>query len=259
MLTLSAEQFHSLAAVPQLEFERRMLAHAQAFSPVLCGVLGPDQTWAAVHGAVHRARSHGFTLTGPIRLFVELCFLRGSLWDRDPQYHRAQAALETDEPEMQCAQALRAEYADYQHKVCGDDNGHVLAALQALRALASQPLPPSLQKTGPDLAPALQAQLADIFPRKADYIGQDGLARLVQGGLRVAGQAAWVSPRHQVLVVALMFAFGAGCFMDPLYPWILRTVQAERTVDPKARAERLERKALTWLDHVLARARESRT
>jgi hypothetical protein len=50
-----------------------------------------------------------------------------------------------------------------------------------------------------------------------------------------------------------MFAFGHGCTHDPLYPWIARTLKDERIKDPAARAERLEKKAITWLDHVLAR------
>ena len=55
------------------------------------------------------------------------------------------------------------------------------------------------------------------------------------------------------MVVVLMFAFGHGCTDDPLYPWISRTLKNERIVDPAARAGRLEKKAVTWLEHVLAR------
>ena len=53
-------------------------------------------------------------------------------------------------------------------------------------------------------------------------------------------------------MVALMFAFGHGCANDPLYPWIANTLRDERIADSAARADRLERKALTWLNHVLA-------
>jgi hypothetical protein len=54
------------------------------------------------------------------------------------------------------------------------------------------------------------------------------------------------------LVVILMLAFGHGCGTDPFYPWIARTLRDERLTDPVARAERLEKRALTWLDRVLA-------
>ena len=48
-----------------------------------------------------------------------------------------------------------------------------------------------------------------------------------------------------------MFAFGHGCCEDPLYPWIARTLTDEKITDAEARAKRLEKKAITWLDHVL--------
>ena len=54
------------------------------------------------------------------------------------------------------------------------------------------------------------------------------------------------------MVVALMFAFGHGCLSDPLYPWIARTLADGRSSSPEARAEHLEKKATTWLRHVVA-------
>ena len=53
--------------------------------------------------------------------------------------------------------------------------------------------------------------------------------------------------------MVLKFAFGHACTNDPLYPWILRTLKDQRIVTPAARASRLERKAITWLEHVVAR------
>ena len=58
--------------------------------------------------------------------------------------------------------------------------------------------------------------------------------------------------RGAVLLCSLMFAFGHGCTRDPLYPWISQTMEDDRITDPASRAERLEKKAITWLDHVLA-------
>jgi hypothetical protein len=58
--------------------------------------------------------------------------------------------------------------------------------------------------------------------------------------------------RQQVLIVTLKFAFGHGCTDDPLYPWISRTLQDRKIKSPQARAARLEKKAVTWLEHVIA-------
>ena len=46
--------------------------------------------------------------------------------------------------------------------------------------------------------------------------------------------------------------FGHGCADDPLYPWIERTLNDQAIIDAPARAKRLEKKAITWLEHVLA-------
>jgi len=48
-----------------------------------------------------------------------------------------------------------------------------------------------------------------------------------------------------------MLAFGHGCGADPLYPWINKTLRDEAITEQEARAKRLEKKALTWLEHVL--------
>lgn len=53
-------------------------------------------------------------------------------------------------------------------------------------------------------------------------------------------------------MIVLMVAFGHGCTEDDLYPWIARTLQNEAITDAAHRTKRLETKALTWLDHVLA-------
>lgn len=42
---------------------------------------------------------------------------------------------------------------------------------------------------------------------------------------------------------------GQGCIEDPLYPWIARTLANDRLSSPSARANQLQRKALTWLRH----------
>jgi hypothetical protein len=60
--------------------------------------------------------------------------------------------------------------------------------------------------------------------------------------------------RAVLLTCVLMHAFGHGCFSDPLYPWIARTLQDARADDPQSRAARLEKRAKTWLRHVLQNA-----
>jgi hypothetical protein len=94
-------------------------------------------------------------------------------------------------------------------------------------------------------------EMTSIFPQKAAYLGNDALLALIHRGYTVAQQAHFPSAHAYTLIIALMYAFGHGCTNDPLYPWIANTLKDEKIVDSTARANRLERKALTWLDHVI--------
>jgi hypothetical protein len=91
-----------------------------------------------------------------------------------------------------------------------------------------------------------------FFPEKVAYSGRAGLNALIQEAIAEAQRYGFTTMRSQVLIVSLKFAFGNGCTNDPLYPWISRTLQDPRIVSPEARAARLEKKAVTWLEHVLA-------
>ena len=95
-------------------------------------------------------------------------------------------------------------------------------------------------------------ELNRVFPQKVAYTGEEGIQALVREGRDQARKYGFSTSRSEILLVVLMFAFGHGCTDDPLYPWIARTLKNEQITDPAARAKRLEKKALTWLDHVLA-------
>jgi hypothetical protein len=92
-----------------------------------------------------------------------------------------------------------------------------------------------------------------IFPQKTAYVGETNLRALISEGLEEAGRHGFLDVRSQALMVILKYAFGHGCTDDPLYPWISRTLKDEKIIDSAARAARLEKKAITWLEHVVAR------
>jgi hypothetical protein len=92
-----------------------------------------------------------------------------------------------------------------------------------------------------------------VFPKKAEYVGEAGLRALIDEALVEAERHRFAADRHRGLLVVLMFSFGHGCMSDPLYPWIARTLADQRIAGSERRAQRLERKAVTWLEHVVAR------
>jgi hypothetical protein len=77
MLTIRTEQMNALRNVSLANFETEMKAHALKFSPGHAKSLGDRQLSACVHTAVSRARTRGFTLRGPVKLWIELTFMFG--------------------------------------------------------------------------------------------------------------------------------------------------------------------------------------
>ena len=229
-------------------FEEEMMAHSKTFSPRLCEVIGDEQLRVAVRSAISRADAYGFSNRGPIRLFIEMMFLCGSAFDTDPQYPALGEVLRASYDQMQRAEQIHSGFLDYLERVSGPGAANVHKALKDLLSLIR--MPPTYSN---DFVPAMLQEMNRVFPQKAAYVGESGLRALIDEGIAEARQNHFHTVRQKGLLVVLKFAFGHGCTDDPLYPWIARTLNDERTIDPAGRAERLEKKAVIWLEHVVAR------
>ena len=232
-------------------FEDEMVVHSRGFSPRLCEVLGENQLRVALRQAIAHAGGYGFTFRGPLRLFIEMTFLFGSAFDTDPQYPWAAKILRAKEDQMQRADQLCDTVIDYQKKVSGPQATNSRRALTELLVFARKPVTFSSD----DFSAGMRREMHHVFPQKAAYIGEEGMTALIRKG-RDEARILRFPVRGEAVMVTLMFAFGHGCPADPLYPWIQRTLQDEKIIEPAARAERLEKKAVTWLEHVLASPQE---
>lgn len=248
MWTIRQEQTDAFRQHHLQKFEDDMVEHSKEVAPVLCKLIGDEYVRPAVHRGIKQAQAYGFTNRGPIRLFIELKLLFGSSFDTDPQYPWASQILQAPGHEMSRAEELRGKTLEYQQKVSGPDAVNTYEALKKLSVLAKQKVPFSAE----DCVSGMLREMARVFPQKASFVGERLLAVLVNRGMAEARRHEFSSPRGDLLVVSLMFAFGHGCINDPLYPWIARTLNDEKITTPAARAERLEKKSLTWLSHVLA-------
>lgn len=251
-VVIREQQMEAFRRASRAAFEDEMVAHSRNFSPRLCEVIGEEQLRVALRRAIDRADRYGFTCRGPIRLFIELMFLFGSGFDTDAQYPWAREILHGSGDEMQRAQQLYERTLDYQEKVSGRNGENTRGALMELLILARRPE----TFLSSDIVTSLRREMTRVFPDKAAYIGEGGLTTLIEEGRSEAQKYLFPTTRGEALVVSLMFAFGHGCTDDPLYPWIARTLCDSRITDPAARAGRLEKKAVTWLEHVLAALRK---
>ena len=248
MLTIREEQIQAFEVAAMDLFEDEMVAHSQEFSPELCEVLGNDQLRVAVQQAMIRADQYGFTYRGPIRLCVELMFLFGSSFDSDPQYPFLGKILNAGGDQMQRAEQLHERVVDYLQKVSGTNDINTQKALTSFGTYARTPV----KFTGEDIVSGMLDEITRAFPQKAIYVGREALVNLIKNGQEESLVAGFDSVKGQFLLVLLMYAFGHGCTKDPHYPWISQTLNDEKIINSTARAERLEKKAVTWLNHVLA-------
>jgi hypothetical protein len=249
VLQIRAEQMKTFERAARRRFEDEMIAHSHEFSPRLCEVLGDAKLRRAVRAAIERAESYGFTNRGPIRLFIELMFLCGSAFDTDPQYAPIGEFLRDSGEQMYRAQEIHEWHNSYLEEVSGPRAIHVHKALSDLLAFTRRPL--AIEQA--QLHEGLLREMGHIFPRKAAFVGRQKLVDVIDESAAEATRYGFEGTRPTVLLAILKFAFGHGCTDDPLYPWIAQTLQDDKIASPEARAARLEKKAITWLEHVVAR------
>jgi hypothetical protein len=250
MLVIRQEQMEVFRTAALRTFEDEMVGHLAGFSPPLFQAIGEVPLRNAIRLGTERAATYGFTLRGPVRLYLELMLLFGSQFDTDPQYPWATKILadRDSSPQMGRAECLYERSMDYRKSVAGPEDAYTLNALRHIAVLARQPLTLPME----DFAAAMLREIAFVYPEKAAYVGNQGVSALIRKGMDGARRQRFATPRGMALVILLMFAMGHGCGSDPLYPWIAQTLRDEAVKDPDAKATRLEKKALTWLEHVLA-------
>lgn len=235
-------------------FEDEMVEHLADFSPPLFSVIKEDHMREVIRFGIGRARDYRMTLRGPIRLYLELMILFGSHFDTDPQYPWAGEILidRYSVSEMQRAEWLHERVLDYQEKVAGPDGENTQKALEDLLALARNPI----SLTGDNFSTGIRRELIHVFPQKAAYIGKESVDALIDEATAEARKYGFSKERENILMVILMYAFGHGCTSGLIYPWIGRTLNDDKIVDAAKRSERLEKKAITWLEHVLGKPRQ---
>lgn len=251
MLLIRDEQMEAFRNAALVAFEQEMLRHLSQFSPPLFKAVKAEQMRQVIRFGMSRARrEYGLTFRGPVRLYLELMLLFGSHFDTDLQYPWASVILNDKDngDQMQRAEQLYHKTLEYREKVGGPQDAYTLKALSALRSLARRPLPVGMD----NFHYGMLEQMDRVYPQKTEYIGRPVLERFIDRGIDSARRYGFLTVREQALVVVLAFAFGHGCLDDPLYPWISGTIRGRAGADPAKKAERLEKKALTWLDHVLA-------
>jgi hypothetical protein len=220
-------------------------------SPDLAQTLDANCRKAVVAHAVERAKTYGFTNRGSIRLYFDLCVIFGSSFVDDPVYPWAVKTIGDSDPgtQMERAELLYLKSLVAIDEISGPEDAYAISALRALSTWAPQPL----ELQGAKLEDFAVWQMRWLHIEKANHAGEEALRLLFHQAEAVCQDYKVTEPRAIILTTALKFAFGAGCLTDPLYGWIGATLAQEKAPDAAVRFERLERKALTWLNAVLSK------
>lgn len=251
MLTISEGQQSTLSEAAWESFRDELRLRLVERSPDLARTFDVARLNTVISRSVEAAESCGFTNRGPIRLYLDLCVTFGSGFVEDPVYQWAAEAIGNRNPETQTdrAEVLYSKALVAIDEICGPEDAYALAALRALAVWARHPL----NVGGSPLEDYAVQQMRSLHPQKADHAGDEALRILFRDAEVACLERGVNAPRALILTTALKFAFGAGCLKDPLYGWIEATLSQKKVPDMAVRFERLERKALTWLDAVLSK------
>lgn len=249
MLIIRAQHMEVFRHVTLRAFEDQMVAHLYQFAKRHCEVIGEQNVREVIRLGMERAKMYGLTNRGPVRFYIELMFMFGIAFDTDPQLPWVQEILNSPETQdqMERADRLYDKMIEYLAKVAGRNNEYAIKALRAIHNRVSLPFSFSKELFESEML----SEMKRIYPQKCFYTGEPPLRELIHEAVASAEAYSIQTMRGVALFVVLMFALGHGFAQDPLFPWISRTLQDPRVIGPDQRAERIEAKAVAYLDQVL--------
>ena len=238
-MIIRTQQMAAFEAMARRGFEGELAGRCTSAAPALSEGAGGENVARFVKMGVDRAGSHGFTLRGPVRLYVDLMLGFGCDFDTDLQLAWAQEALAAGpaEDEMSRAKALYGAAQSYTQRVAGPNREHTRAAFERLSRLSESVCP----KLGATFEDDLMRLFRALYPEKFEYAGPDAVRPLVARAARTAAGFGVRLGTAAALLAATMFLFGHGVAEDPMHPWIAAALGGPETSSPQDRAANLFR------------------
>lgn len=101
--TIRKEQFEALGNVSKEHFVKQVTAHVQQFFPERYELLGEVQVLQMIRFGIQKAAAYGITAEADVCRYIDLLFVFGAQFDRDPQYEWAREILN----DSSCSAAAR--------------------------------------------------------------------------------------------------------------------------------------------------------
>jgi hypothetical protein len=98
---------------------------------------------------------------------------------------------------------------------------------------------------------SLITHIREHFPGQAEYLGEQGVLRVIQHGCELAQARGFETERDLCLYTDLTIMLGAGFDSDPQLEWAREVLDDPILVDPRNRMDDLWEQALIYLERVL--------
>ena len=256
MLVIRKEQIEILEAAASGNFEASLVEHIKKVARRHTDVIGDAGTRAIVKSGLERAKSYGMTKRGPARFFVEMIFLFGSEFDTDPLLPWASGVLTNPSisDQMERADILHEAMMEFVEAVAGKEKQHLLASMRRFNKSRLE----DYQTQGTSFDAAIKEMLKANFPERYEFIGEEGMATLIENGKEEARSRLIKSAKGAALLIVLMFQLGHAATRDPLFPWISETLNDESVADPNERIKNLRAKAVRYSEQTLENLEEDK-
>jgi hypothetical protein len=232
-------------------FKEETVERLRRFAPKHFEQPGEAAARRAVDVGVERAFSYGLTAQSAVRFYIEMMFILGSGFDKDPMFPWAGEILNdpTTTDQYHKTDRLYERLSDYLNRALGQSNEFYHNALRRIRAefMATEPALGSL-----DLDEYLAAACRRVYPEKYAYIGDSVVRTVAINAGHEAVTCGINSDRGAIVLAALMFLLGSAVHQDPLHPWVLEALSEDNSLTRDERVERLYESGVQTLDRCLA-------
>ncbi len=250
MLQIRPEQMEALEQAILRQFEQRAVRHVEEAFPKHARFLGNERVRQIVRLGLERARQQGLASERGLFLYLDLMFLLGADFARDPQLPWAAEILAAqDVPEPQLVDRLLERSKQYLERVVGPQGELIDAALQRVR---QAPVEGFAASGGGDFEVYMRTRLSMIYPEKCLELGEEGVRGLLRAGVEFARSHGLRTERGVVISIVLLLFLGSGFADDPQFPWAAKALSDPSLTDPAARADRLHAAAKEYLERWLS-------
>jgi hypothetical protein len=248
MLVIRDHQMQAFRAAGREKLERNLAQHLSKFFPKHTEYLGEKRLRTVVQYGIASARNQGFRTDYETFLYVDLMYMLGCEFDRDPQLPWVSEilALRNGAPLMRI-ESLHERAMKYFDEVAGINNEHWVRAMVRARDFDLSTVE---ETAAPSWLEAGERILQKLYPEKFRSQGSDPMRKLMEAGIAAARERGLTRFSEVIAYTSHMYYMGAGFECDPLFPWTAILPDASQG-DPAARMRKVHAGTVEYLHFAL--------